>query len=80
MLRLSQSAIVKLDDSGNIITTKTVGSWPELDVYTDYICEHMLVLTNGFYISSEKELSRTSVERHKHTFLSLLGKKILSKP
>lgn len=78
MLRLSQSAIVKLDDSGNIITTKTVGSCPHLDVCTDYICEHMLVLTNGFYISSEKELSRTSVERHK-LFFSVLDKKILSK-
>lgn len=53
MLGLSHSPIVKHDDSGNIITTKTVGSCPDLDVCTDYIYEHML-LSNGFYSSSEK--------------------------
>lgn len=52
MLGLSHSPIVKYDDSGNIITTKTVGSCPHLDVCADYICEHM-VLSNGFYIRSE---------------------------
>lgn len=40
---------------------------------------YMLVLSNGFYIRSEKELSRTSVERHKYFIFSLLDTKILAK-
>lgn len=78
MLRLPEGPIVEWDDSGNIITPKTVGSCPDLDVCTHYICEHMLVLSNGFYISSEKQLSRISVERRKY-FFSLLDTKRLAK-
>lgn len=38
MFRLLEGPIVECDDSGNVITPKTVGSYPDLDVCAHYIC------------------------------------------